>query len=68
MTKKDYTKLAAALKDSFPDGKFAAGPDALKVWTRTLNNITRILIDDNPRFSLSRFETACGIQDADSAN
>ena len=63
MTKRDCKKLAAALKNSFPDGNYAAGADALAVWTRTLNNITRILIEDNPRFSLSQFEAACGIKD-----
>lgn len=59
MTKKDYIKIAAVLRDAhevaFAAGEINAGE---KTFTRIINGLTRIMIDDNPRFNLRRFEEA----------
>lgn len=52
MTKKDYIKIAAVLKDAH------GLEDGHQTWCRIINGLTRIMIDDNPRFSLKRFEDA----------
>ena len=53
MSKKDFIALADALFNTKP----ASGEvEKSQQWHRTLNAITRVCIDMNPRFSLARFE------------
>jgi len=66
MSRKDYTKLAQALKDSKPaninmleDSAYVA----LKQWNITCENMAFMLAQNNPRFNREKFLTACGYND-----
>ena len=62
MTKKDYIKLAQALKDSKPTA--ADEPNTYfmrQTWNYTVHKIVQVLADDNPRFDATRFYAACGM-------
>jgi hypothetical protein len=52
MTKKDYIKIAEVLRQAH------GLEDGMQTWNRIINGLTRIMIDDNPRFNLRRFEAA----------
>ena len=63
MTKKDYMKLAQALKDSKPtDMQLQADNSniALHEWHIVINHVSLVLEHDNPRFDRDRFLAACG--------
>ena len=68
MTKKDYIKLAQALKDSKPiKANWSSENDyimAVCQWKNTLQHIAATLADDNNLFSHSRFYTACGMSES----
>ena len=65
MTRKDYIKLAAAIRaqrdiqqSTEPRGKFyRAAIDAVA------ESIAAVLAADNPNFDRQRFLTACGLED-----
>lgn len=65
MTKKDYVRLAAALKSTRP--KSVAGESKkwverdTEVWLQTVKAVTAELVDDNPRFDPQRFMEAAGV-------
>lgn len=70
MTKKDYEKIAATLKDmrvDFPhDGlredEYIAYMDGARHQFRLIcENMTAMLANDNPRFDRARFLKACGL-------
>lgn len=67
MTKKDYIKLAQALKDSRTDNSepsrklypvVVAASESQ--WKDTVETIAFTLQSDNPRFNRDRFLAACG--------
>lgn len=70
MTKKDYIKLAQALKDSKPIdiGKFFVenspterwNKGMLESWNNTVETIAMTLQHDNKSFNKARFLNACG--------
>lgn len=67
MTKKDYQRIAQALKDSKPFERFVTTNTPnddysaeLFQWKVTIENITMTLHKDNPRFDKARFLAACG--------
>lgn len=71
MTKKDYVKIAAYIKDMrvdfAPDGlgeaEYIAYMDGARNQFRIIcGNMTTMLANDNPRFNLARFLKACGIE------
>lgn len=59
MTKKDYLRLAQALKDSKPINSRDL-PVAMIAWENSVLTITLTLANDNPRFDRKRFLNACG--------
>lgn len=63
MSKKDYTRLAQALKDSKPS-MLQAGPNyyngVIQTWNNTVETLAMTLQADNPRFNRDRFLAACG--------
>ena len=67
MTRKDYVRLAAALKaarpEHVPGGDWSAEQIATGVWARTVDSVMGALADDNPRFDRQRFMAACGMAD-----
>ena len=71
MSKKDYIKLAQALKDSKPevleeddfntfDYAYSVSVHKMAQWNQNVENICHVLESDNPRFIPSRFYIACG--------
>lgn len=54
MTKRDYIKLAAALRSAEPTWNEARGQ-----WLKDIGAVAAVLGDDNPRFDLARFFEAC---------
>lgn len=53
MTKKDYIKIAAALRETRDIDT--------DTWSVIVTRISRICADDNPRFNRDRFFAACGV-------
>jgi len=57
MTRKDYRKIAGAIKESVDSG--------FKVNLMTVGFVTEkiaeVLREDNPRFDYSKFNKACGL-------
>ena len=60
MTKKDYIKLAQALKDSRPDFSPNLRQVKIEVWRNTVEHLAQTLQFDNPQFNRDRFLHACG--------
>ena len=69
MTKKDYIKLAQALKDSrpiVPDTKDIESDSqmlftaSMNQWIVSVDHIAQTLQFDNPQFNRARFLHACG--------
>lgn len=64
MTRKDYIKLAAAMKEAMQET--ARSPRAI-AWndavTYAAGRVADALASDNPRFDRARFLTACGVED-----
>lgn len=62
MTRRDYVKLAAALRNARPwnadANRFAPGPVA---WLACVFGIAFALAAENPRFDSARFLTASGV-------
>ncbi len=61
MTKKDYIKLARALKDAKPQTTGDKNLDymLLKHWNVTCEHVAFELSQDNPRFNRYQFMKAC---------
>ena len=59
MSRKDYRRLATAIKDSFEHD--ASGPEAEFAVTQTAMNIAWALGRDNDRFNYDIFYAACGL-------
>ena len=63
MTKKDYIKLAQALKDSRPS-MLQHGPNyyngVIQTWNEVVEHLAATLQFDNPQFNRARFLHACG--------
>ena len=64
MSKKDYIKLAATLKESKPvyDTDENTAYALLKAWNIACENFAFMLAKDNPLFDRNRFLSACGYQ------
>lgn len=61
MTKKDYIKLAAVLRDTRDIGD---GYDtSYDTWSAIVTRITRVCAEDNPRFDVNLFHAACGVME-----
>jgi len=60
MTKKDYVKLARALKKAKDTQRLFPHTD---VWACCVRYITEELRYDNPRFDKGKFLTACGYEE-----
>ena len=56
MTRRDYVRIASALRRSQP---FADEPHSFEQWTDDVRGIADVLAADNPRFDRSRFFAAC---------
>ena len=56
MSRKDYIRIAAALRAVRPEHSVAHAQ-----WLRDVNVIANALTDDNPRFDRARFESAAGV-------
>ena len=56
MTRKDYVKFAAMLKQQ----RIIRGADKLQL-SRVIHATAYIFADDNPNFDRARFLTACGV-------
>ena len=54
MTKKDYIRIAKALRESYPDG----ATNAIVAWHGVTDRIIHALQEDNPRFDVDRFTVA----------
>ena len=64
MTRKDYEKIAAIIKNHAPNGDnsmFDAGFDMAV--TNIANDLAAMMAQDNPRFDRARFLKACGLGD-----
>jgi hypothetical protein len=62
MTKKDYVKIAAAIKD----GTWIDGAGAPIIRARSfIRSLMGIMAEDNPRFDRARFWKACGMPEAE---
>ncbi len=61
MTKKDYIKIAATLKENHPTVDNSM--QALSIWNVIVLNFADMLAKDNPHFDRSRFLVACGYTD-----
>lgn len=61
MSRKDYIRLAEALRDAMPTGD-QASTDAMVQWIRDCKSIASSLAEDNARFSRQRFLDACGVK------
>ncbi len=59
MSRKHYRAIAAAIADARKTANSASTDHALDALARTLACIMK---DDNDRFDLNRFLTACGIE------
>lgn len=59
MTKKDYEKIAQAFNDTHPSNfdSFPGGPE--QMWDMLRQAISGVLITDNPKFDILRFNHAC---------
>lgn len=57
MTRKDYVRIAAALRASKPT---MLHEHATYTWRMTCERIAGALYDDNHRFKIDVFYTACG--------
>lgn len=60
-TKKDYIRIAAALKLSHPDGFWDVSPTPTQLYRRIVQELADELSRDNPRFDRARFREACGL-------
>lgn len=63
MTKKDYIKLAQALKDCKPIGERGVSlvdTAYIQSWENVVNHVALTLKHDNQRFNRNRFLAACG--------
>ncbi len=58
MTRKDYERLAAALKASKPLAEDAAQQHG---WRLACHAVSNALADENTRFDSARFLLACGV-------
>lgn len=58
MTKKDYIKIAATLKENHPTVDNSM--QALSVWNVIVLDFADMLAKDNPLFDRHRFLVACG--------
>lgn len=61
MTKKDYIRIAAALKLSHPGGIWGVLPTTDQLYRRIVQAVGDELSRDNPRFDRARFREACGL-------
>lgn len=59
MTKKDYIKIAAVLKDMINETGPRADPHATLAICCT--ELAKVFAADNPRFDRTRFLNACGV-------
>jgi hypothetical protein len=63
MSRKHFIAIAAILKqlraESIPDG-----PDCVKAVEAAAYRLAGLFVNDNPRFSMSRFLSACGVDDS----
>lgn len=57
MTRRDYIKLSAAMKESKPSEPKGA---AYHQWVHSITKLADALHYDNPRFDYARFIGACG--------
>ena len=65
MTKKDYIKIAGAIKEAREDMKESEGTYssvAVTVVDIVAEKIAGVLIDNNERFDYVKFHRACGIE------
>lgn len=63
MTKKDYIRIAEALRAAMPDDSSSKTYKAeLARWDITALHLLHALHSDNPRFDRDRFATACGLK------
>lgn len=60
MTKKDYARIAQALKDNKPEFSAGLRDILIQSWNNTVETIAMTLQQDNPRFDRNHFLTACG--------
>lgn len=60
MTKKDYVKLAAALKQTRPLAN-EVSTETSNAWKETVDAIVSVLRNDNDRFNAKRFYQAVGL-------
>jgi hypothetical protein len=58
MTRKDYIRIAAALKSARPPYHAETAPRV--AWDAAVFEIADVLADDNPRFDRAIFYAACG--------
>jgi hypothetical protein len=58
MTRKDYVKLAGALKAERPGENWDANKRVQ--WDQDVKAIVCVLLSDNPRFDQNKFVAACG--------
>ena len=63
MTKKDYVKIAAALKCTRGISSAANMPGFVIV-DDAMTRIAEVLAADDPKFDRARFYAACGVEDA----
>ena len=62
MTRKDYVRLAEALRATRPTAGNGGEEYRALQWSRDILAVAYALRDDNSRFDLNRFETACGVE------
>jgi hypothetical protein len=66
MTKTDYELIARTLKENEPPIDWGYEDDTIKVaheyWQTCVEQFSRDLEQDNPRFSKTKFLQACGIE------
>jgi hypothetical protein len=58
MTRKDYVRLATAMRDT-RIAESGIGGDSTTTWRLLLRNVSDALLADNSRFKRDRFEAAC---------
>lgn len=62
MSKKDYIKFAAMIKERMPEAKQLIRPDSFIMLDEIARAMADIFQDDNPNFNRDRFLKACGIE------
>lgn len=61
MTRRDYRKIAAALKSTRDSYALHWDKNLFRACDDNAHAIAQVLANDNPRFDFARFYAACGV-------